>query len=191
MLPGLLRVLGDNERQRRDDVRIFEIGDVHLWVGAGQQPPRRRHPTNAGRASHPGRDDRGLGFTAAVAGAGAPRGPWRSEGSARGHRRSAGTRNAAALRRGRTTSRRRSPGPRIDRPRGHVARSTEPHSPTRCRSARLASCTRACSRRSRSVPTTSSVPSWISRRCCHSFRNAVAWNSSSGCRCSNVTSRWS
>ena len=35
LLPGLLRVLSDNERQRRDEVRIFEMGDVHLWVGEG------------------------------------------------------------------------------------------------------------------------------------------------------------
>jgi phenylalanyl-tRNA synthetase beta chain len=47
LLPGLLRVLGDNERQRRDDVRIFEMGDVHLWVGAdaradGREPDEHR-----------------------------------------------------------------------------------------------------------------------------------------------------
>jgi len=46
MLPGLLHVLGDNERQRRDDVRIFEVGDVHLWVGGGSaetQPEPDEH----------------------------------------------------------------------------------------------------------------------------------------------------
>jgi len=31
MLPGLLGVLGRNERQRRDDVGIFEIGNLHEW----------------------------------------------------------------------------------------------------------------------------------------------------------------
>jgi phenylalanyl-tRNA synthetase beta chain len=31
MLPGLLGVLGRNERQRREDVAIFEIGNLHEW----------------------------------------------------------------------------------------------------------------------------------------------------------------
>jgi phenylalanyl-tRNA synthetase beta chain len=31
MLPGLLGVLGRNERQKRDDIAIFEIGNIHLW----------------------------------------------------------------------------------------------------------------------------------------------------------------
>jgi phenylalanyl-tRNA synthetase beta chain len=31
MLPGLLGVLGRNERQKRDDIAIFEIGHLHEW----------------------------------------------------------------------------------------------------------------------------------------------------------------
>jgi phenylalanyl-tRNA synthetase beta chain len=34
MLPGLLAVLGRNERQRRDDVAMFEIGNLHEWRDA-------------------------------------------------------------------------------------------------------------------------------------------------------------
>jgi phenylalanyl-tRNA synthetase beta chain len=34
LLPGHLRVLVDNERQRRSDVRIFEIGPLHRWDDA-------------------------------------------------------------------------------------------------------------------------------------------------------------
>jgi phenylalanyl-tRNA synthetase beta chain len=36
LLPGLLRVLSENERQHREDVRIFEVGDIHLWA-AGER----------------------------------------------------------------------------------------------------------------------------------------------------------
>ena len=32
MLPGLLAVLGRNERQKRDDLAIFEIGNLHEWL---------------------------------------------------------------------------------------------------------------------------------------------------------------
>ncbi|MEO8626414.1 MAG: phenylalanine--tRNA ligase subunit beta, partial [Candidatus Limnocylindrales bacterium] len=35
MLPGLLGVLGRNERQRRDDIAIFEIGVLHEWRDGG------------------------------------------------------------------------------------------------------------------------------------------------------------
>ncbi|MEP7379824.1 MAG: phenylalanine--tRNA ligase subunit beta, partial [Chloroflexota bacterium] len=35
MLPGLLGVLGRNERQRRDDIAIFEIGALHEWRDGG------------------------------------------------------------------------------------------------------------------------------------------------------------
>ncbi len=35
MLPGLLGVLGRNERQRRDDVAVFEIGNLHEWRDDG------------------------------------------------------------------------------------------------------------------------------------------------------------
>jgi phenylalanyl-tRNA synthetase beta chain len=31
MLPGLLGVLGRNERQKREDIAIFEIGNLHEW----------------------------------------------------------------------------------------------------------------------------------------------------------------
>jgi phenylalanyl-tRNA synthetase beta chain len=31
MLPGLLGVLGRNERQRREDLAVFEIGNLHEW----------------------------------------------------------------------------------------------------------------------------------------------------------------
>jgi len=41
ILPGLLRVLASNERQRRMDVAMFEIGEVHEWRdGAPQQSPQ-------------------------------------------------------------------------------------------------------------------------------------------------------
>ena len=33
MLPGLLNVLQRNERQRREDVAIYEIGNLHEWLG--------------------------------------------------------------------------------------------------------------------------------------------------------------
>ncbi len=35
MLPGLLGVVGRNERQRRDDLQIFEIGNLHEWRDGG------------------------------------------------------------------------------------------------------------------------------------------------------------
>jgi phenylalanyl-tRNA synthetase beta chain len=44
MIPGLLHVLGDNERQRRDDVRTFEVGAIHRWAEAasgGSSPEER------------------------------------------------------------------------------------------------------------------------------------------------------
>lgn len=39
LLSGLLRVLADNERQRRDDVQVFELGHIHEYGtdGPGQQ----------------------------------------------------------------------------------------------------------------------------------------------------------
>jgi phenylalanyl-tRNA synthetase beta chain len=41
MLPGLLRVLADNERQRRGDVQVFELGSVHAFTADGPvQHPR-------------------------------------------------------------------------------------------------------------------------------------------------------
>ena len=35
LLPGLVGVLARNERQRREDVQIFEVGAVHAWVDGG------------------------------------------------------------------------------------------------------------------------------------------------------------
>ena len=35
LLPGLVSVLGRNERQRRENVQIFEVGAVHAWVDGG------------------------------------------------------------------------------------------------------------------------------------------------------------
>lgn len=40
MLPGLVRSLVDNERQRRDDLAIFEIGATHTWQ---EGRPDERH----------------------------------------------------------------------------------------------------------------------------------------------------
>jgi phenylalanyl-tRNA synthetase beta chain len=37
LLPELVRVLVDNERQRRDDVAIFEVGAVHRWGDDGPE----------------------------------------------------------------------------------------------------------------------------------------------------------
>ncbi len=35
LIPGLVGVLARNERQRRDEVQIFEVGAVHAWVDEG------------------------------------------------------------------------------------------------------------------------------------------------------------
>ena len=40
MLPGLVRCLVDNERQRRDDVAVFELGATHGWLDGR---PDERH----------------------------------------------------------------------------------------------------------------------------------------------------
>lgn len=50
LLPGLLRVLSDNERQRREDVHIFELGTVHEFGAEGPTEARRVGVLMAGAA---------------------------------------------------------------------------------------------------------------------------------------------
>jgi phenylalanyl-tRNA synthetase beta chain len=56
LLPGLLRVLGDNERQRRENVQIFELGSVHTFGPDGPAQHPRLGILLAGSAQPPSFD---------------------------------------------------------------------------------------------------------------------------------------
>jgi phenylalanyl-tRNA synthetase beta chain len=56
LLPGMLRVLADNERQRRDDVAIFELGPLHAWSPTGPTERPTLGLLLAGAASPPSPD---------------------------------------------------------------------------------------------------------------------------------------
>ena len=58
LLPGLLRVLADNERQRREDVQVFELGSVHAIEGARSACSLRRCRAPAGCRSPGSRGER-------------------------------------------------------------------------------------------------------------------------------------
>jgi phenylalanyl-tRNA synthetase beta chain len=53
LLPGLLHVLADNERQRRSDVAVFEVGAVHAWGPKGPTERRLLGLLLAGAATPP------------------------------------------------------------------------------------------------------------------------------------------
>jgi phenylalanyl-tRNA synthetase beta chain len=56
LLPGLLRIAAENERQRRRDIALFEIGAVHRWDGAEPAQDLRLGLLLAGEWQLPGWD---------------------------------------------------------------------------------------------------------------------------------------
>jgi phenylalanyl-tRNA synthetase beta chain len=50
LLPGLLRVIRDNERQRREDFALFEVGPAHAIGDAGPAERQWLAVAMAGRA---------------------------------------------------------------------------------------------------------------------------------------------